>query len=152
MFKKLMNAFNMLLCVVLIFQLTGCGTLMYPERKGQKSGKIDSGVAILDGIGLLFFLVPGIIAFAVDFNNGTIYLPGTALGPNGPDNIREVKFDPKHSSPAVIERIIKEETGHTVTWDQPDMQITKLKSADDMRAHFAQTLPEMIDNRTALIR
>jgi hypothetical protein len=29
----------------------------------------------LDGVGLLFFFVPGIIAFAVDFMTGAIYLP-----------------------------------------------------------------------------
>ncbi|WP_291063972.1 hypothetical protein [Hyphomonas sp.] len=57
--------------------LSACGTIMYPERKGQIDGKIDTTVAILDGIGLLLFLVPGVIAFAVDFSNGTIYLPGT---------------------------------------------------------------------------
>ena len=35
---------------------------------------------ILHGIGLLAYLIPGIIAYALDFNNGTIYLPGTAQG------------------------------------------------------------------------
>jgi hypothetical protein len=53
---------------------------MYPERKGQKGGRIDVGIAVLDGIGLLAYLVPGIIAYALDFNNGTIYLPATAQG------------------------------------------------------------------------
>lgn len=61
----------------LIVPLAGCGTILYPERKGQIDGRIDPGVAVLNGIGLLFFLVPGVIAFAVDFSNGTIYLPGT---------------------------------------------------------------------------
>ena len=31
----------------------------------------------LNGIGLLLFLLPGVIAFAVDFSTGAIYLPGT---------------------------------------------------------------------------
>jgi len=71
--------------MVLVFQLAACGTLMYPERKGQKTGKIDPNVAILDGLGLLLFIIPGVIAYAVDFSNGTIYLPGTASinGPGG---------------------------------------------------------------------
>ncbi|WP_106420293.1 hypothetical protein [Salinicola tamaricis] len=56
----------------------GCGTLFYPERKGQLPGRIDPGVAIADGIGLLFFIVPGVIAYAIDFSNNTIYLPGEA--------------------------------------------------------------------------
>ncbi len=63
----------------------GCGTILYPERKNQPAGRLDWGVVALDAVGLLFFLVPGVIAFAVDFNNGTIYLPpeGTA-GPSQP--------------------------------------------------------------------
>src|SRR5690554_7978577 len=55
--------------------LVGCGTVFYPERKGQVSGRIDPVVAIANGVGLLFFIVPGVIAYAVDFSNGTIYLP-----------------------------------------------------------------------------
>jgi len=152
MFKKSLNAVNVLTCGVLIFQLVGCGTILYPERKGQKGGKIDAGVAILDGIGLLFFLIPGIIAFAVDFNNGTIYLPGTAQGPTDLDNIKQVKFDPKNSNHANIEGVIKEQTGYTVKLDQPNMSITKLKSTSDMTEQFAQALPGMLDNRIAAIR
>jgi hypothetical protein len=73
-FKK---ALYLLVGVALVVQLTGCGWLIYPERRGQTSGRIDVGVAILDGVGLLCFLVPGVIAYAVDFATGTIYLPGT---------------------------------------------------------------------------
>jgi len=61
----------------LTLSLTGCGTLFYPERKGQLQGRIDPGVAIVDGLGLLLFIVPGVIAYAVDFSNNTIYLPGS---------------------------------------------------------------------------
>ena len=60
--------------VTLILHLTACGTLLYPERKGQTGGRIDAGVAALNGVGLLLFVIPGLIAYAVDFNNGTIYL------------------------------------------------------------------------------
>jgi hypothetical protein len=77
MVKRLVHALRIFICIVLIVQLTGCGTILYPERKGQKNGKIDAGVAILDGIGILLYIIPGVIAFAVDFYNGTIYLPGT---------------------------------------------------------------------------
>lgn len=59
----------------LVAQLTACGTILHPERKGQQSGNIDPAIALLDAAGLLLFFIPGIIAFAVDFNNGTIYLP-----------------------------------------------------------------------------
>jgi len=151
MVKTLINASRILVCAVLTVQLAGCGTLLYPERKGQKAGRIDAGVAILDGIGLFFGIIPGVIAFAIDFNNGTIYLPGTSRASLGMKSIKQVKFDPKHSSLASIEGIIKEETGYDVKLDQDNVQITKLRSVDDMMAHFAAALPETKDNRIALL-
>src|ERR1700679_4192321 len=96
--KTLANMLRILVCAVFIMQLMGCGTLMYPERKGQRGGSIDAGVAILDGIGLLFGIIPGVIAFAVDFSNGTIYLPGRSrMGSLDFKNIKEVKFEPRHT-------------------------------------------------------
>lgn len=63
------------LSLTMVFQ-AGCGTLLYPERQGQDKGdKLDPAVLILDGIGLFFFIIPGLVAFAVDFNTGAIYLP-----------------------------------------------------------------------------
>lgn len=62
--------------VALVTQLTACGTLFYPERKGQSQGRLDPGIVALDGVGLLLFIIPGLIAFGIDFYNGTIYLPG----------------------------------------------------------------------------
>lgn len=147
---RFINAGYSFISAVLILQLTGCGTIMYPERKGQKSGRIDAGVAVLDGIGLLLFIIPGVIAFAVDFNNGTIYLPGTRTSALNKNDIKQVKFDPAHTSRADIERIIQEQTGTTVRFDQPDMRITKLKSSDDMVAQFVQVFSRMRDDRIAL--
>ena len=151
MLKKLGKFIYVLICSVLVFQLVGCGTIMYPERKGQKGGRIDVGVAVLDGIGLLFFFIPGIIAYAVDFNNGTIYLPGGLLSSLEINNIKEVKFDPKHTSIAVIEKIIENETGYDVNLYKSKMQIVKLKSSDDIKTHFAQTLPGIQDGRIVLL-
>lgn len=65
---------NVLLLSILLLT-SSCGTIMYPERRGQAAGKIDPKVAILNGVGTLLFFIPGVIAFAVDFNNGAIYLP-----------------------------------------------------------------------------
>ena len=87
---------------LLITQVTACGTLLYPERRGQTNGQIDVGVAALDAIGLLFFFVPGVVAFGVDFITGAIYLPGGGMASltedelnsikNGPDSIDVEKF------------------------------------------------------------
>jgi hypothetical protein len=53
------------LTVCLAFLLASCGTVLYPERRGQPAGRLDVGVIALDGLGLLLFLVPGVIAYAV---------------------------------------------------------------------------------------
>lgn len=63
-----------------ILSTIGCGTVLHPERRGQPAGPLDWKIVVLDGIGLLLFFVPGVIAFAVDFNNGTIYLPPDHYG------------------------------------------------------------------------
>lgn len=77
----------------LIFQLVGCGTILHPERKGQVSGQIDPKIAIFDAIGLLFFFIPGVIAFAVDFSNGTIYLPGGRRASLTPEEMKSVQHE-----------------------------------------------------------
>lgn len=64
-----------LLVAWIVVSLTACGTILYPERKGQIQGRIDPAVLALNGVGLLFYLIPGVIAFAVDFSTGAIYLP-----------------------------------------------------------------------------
>ena len=60
----------------------GCGTVLHPERRGQAAGPLDWKIVALDAAGLFFFFVPGVVAFAVDFSNGTIYMPPTQYGDN----------------------------------------------------------------------
>ncbi|MDD5668586.1 MAG: hypothetical protein PHE58_00950 [Candidatus Omnitrophica bacterium] len=150
MFKKLVKTLNVLVCAVLIVQLAGCGTLMYPERRGQKGGRIDAGVAVMDGLCLLLFIIPGVIAYAVDFSNGTIYLPGTSRGSLDIKDLKQVKFDPKHYTNATIEKIIEEETGYAVKLNQDNMKISRLKSFDDMMMRFAEVLPGIQNDRIVL--
>ncbi len=61
--KKFGKLFVSLICVVvsvvLITQLYGCGTLIYPERRGQTGGTVDAGVAIMDGLWVFAFIIPG---------------------------------------------------------------------------------------------
>ena len=64
--RMLITVICVILSVVLITQLYGCGTLIYPERRGQKTGRVDVGIALLDALWLLVFIVPGVVAFAVD--------------------------------------------------------------------------------------
>ena len=151
--KILVNTLRLSVCAAFMLQLIGCGTLMYPERRGQRAGSIDAGVAILDGIGLLFGIIPGVIAFAVDFSNGTIYLPErTRVGLLDLKNIKEVKFDPKHTSLASIEGMIKNETGCEVKFGQDNIRLSKLKSLKDMMVEFAKADAVNKNDRIALLR
>ena len=76
MSKQPTKALALVVCVGLALQLASCGTLLYPDRRGQTHGYIDTGVAVMDGFWCLLFIVPGVVAFLVDFSNGAIYAPG----------------------------------------------------------------------------
>ena len=137
--NQLYKIFQGSIIVLLVFQLAGCGTIFYPERRGQRAGNLDVGIVILDGIGLLFAIVPGVIAFAVDFSNGCIYLPDRRHDDRSAQ-LKQIKFDPKHTSLAQIERIIKDQTGQTVYLTQDNIRVSRLNSQEEMKARFAQAL------------
>ena len=102
---------------------SACGVILYPERKGQVDGRIDPAVAVLDGIGLLFFIVPGVIAFAVDFATGAIYLPGSASNTTlDLDEAELVKLKNGEMDAATIERMIEEKTGEKVSLADPALR------------------------------
>ena len=109
---------------------TSCGTLMHPERKGQTEGQLDSRIVIFDAIGLLFFIIPGAIAFYVDFDNGTIYLPqdGSVMT-EGQDKSEMVaiKFDKENASNEELERIIAAHTGNKVDLNDKQVKIITIK-------------------------
>jgi hypothetical protein len=149
--ERLQRFFNSIITALLVFQLTGCGTILYPERRGQMAGHLDAGIVVLDAIGLLFFIIPGVIAFAVDFSNGTIYLPARHVVVSKTD-LTQIKFDPGNTSLAQIEEIIKKQTGYVVNLRQRNVRISRLKSKNDMMEHFAQVLPNTQDHRLAFNR
>jgi hypothetical protein len=61
--------------------LMGCGTIFYPDRRGQKPvGQVDVGVVVMNALWLLVGLVPGIVAFAVDLSTGALYHPPKSSG------------------------------------------------------------------------
>ncbi|MCE3233259.1 MAG: hypothetical protein K0R98_1516 [Rickettsiaceae bacterium] len=119
--KKLTSA----VCITaLLANLTGCGTILHPERVGQRGGgQLDPSIVVLDGIGLLFFLIPGVIAYAVDFSNGTIY-----MGHGGGKKRADVEsFDTKdmtalhvgkeNLTPEKIREVVSANAGHDVDTD-----------------------------------
>ena len=67
-------------CMVLFTLLSftclvaSCGTLLYPERLRQEpSRKVHAPTIIMDSLWLFVFIIPGVVALAVDIANGTIY-------------------------------------------------------------------------------
>ncbi len=126
---------------VIAAQLVGCGTILYPERRGQSAmEKLDADIVILDGIGLLFFLVPGVIAFAVDFATGAIYLPrghkSKASDLLGELEIREERLTVR--SVAEIERILREATGLTIELESPSVLVFRAEEREDVRSRLRE--------------
>jgi hypothetical protein len=76
------------LAATLLTQLAACGTLFFPDRRGQIEGKVDPVVVGLDAIGILFYVIPGLIAFGIDFATGAIYLPNDQYSV-APEKLRE---------------------------------------------------------------
>jgi hypothetical protein len=151
---------------------SSCGSLLYPERVGQsRRGPIDPGVAILDGLGLLLFLVPGIIAFAVDFSTGALFLPEFAPSypppsPPGPTYIAppvsqtdekrknklvELAGDPRRMSRKEIERRVSEAIGQNVKLEPGLYQAEPLKSVDDFDSAASRLIAATTDQRTEVI-
>jgi hypothetical protein len=76
---------SLVLVVFLVVSFTGCGTIFFAQRqKADHSGRMDPNILILDGIGLLFWIFPGVIAYGVDFATGAIYLPPNVQKGEGP--------------------------------------------------------------------
>ncbi len=135
---NLSRIFRHFMIILLSFQLVSCGTILYPERRNQKVGRVDVGVALLDGFWLLAGLIPGIIAFAVDFSTGAIYLPAKSARGLDYDNIRTVRFDPKTTTPAQIEGIIHQETSRDFSFSDKRLTLSRLENSEEIPVFFEQ--------------
>lgn len=141
--KMIKGCLTVTVIIAFLFQITACGTIMYPERKGQVSGKIDAGVAVLDGIGLLFFIIPGIIAFAVDFSNGTIYLPpekNSLLENTDSKNLNVLNIDRDKINPQEIESIVSKNTGINFYMDDQRIQVFELNNITEFMPKYAENI------------
>ncbi|HWV09447.1 MAG TPA: polyribonucleotide nucleotidyltransferase [Pseudomonas sp.] len=118
----------------LITQLTACGTIFFPDRRGQIEGKIDPVVAALNAIGILFYVIPGLIAFGVDFATGAIYLPGGQTAQVDPQELKNVVDADGKVDPAKLKALIEVQTGHTLPLDDPRL-IQHSGSAEQLAAY-----------------
>jgi len=106
------------LAVSLFTQLAACGTLFYPDRRGQIDGKIDPAIAIANAVGLLFYVIPGLIAFGIDFATGAIYLPDDEYS-MAPEKLQEAIGADGVIDQAKLKAIIEQETGRSLPLDDP---------------------------------
>lgn len=140
-----------------------CGYVFHPERRNQQrhSGQLDVSIVLLDAIGCLFFIIPGVIAFAVDITSNTIYLPGNAVktSHNGsgsaPDGFVAIPCDCRDT--ASIVAAIKLHTGLTVSADQifvvPEIQEVASLRLDRLPTSTAACLPlNQVRWRTSIVR
>jgi hypothetical protein len=129
--------------MLLVSLLIGCGTIMYPKRVGQKGGNlIDAGVAVMDGLCLLLFIVPGVVAFIVDFSNGAIYLPSGGYGSLDIKDMKKIDFDAKKCTIKDIENIVKIETGYDVKTDRPGVRMYAFSSYNELKMQSAVCLQD----------
>lgn len=111
---------------------SGCGTIFWPERRGQPPGPLDLKVVALDAIGLLFFFVPGVIAFAVDFATGAIYLPPHEWSDAG-DTWKKVKTVGPQPTREQIEGVVLAQTGKRIQLISGRYRATRLASVESLQ-------------------
>ena len=131
---------------ILLVSLTSCGYFLYPERRGQQKGELDYPILILDGSSLLFaavageavIAVVGIVALAVDFSSGSVYLPGRS-------SISDVEVFPFDNTRPLaktdLESILTEYTGSPVHVEDETIKVVKVGSLDSM--HIGEILQDL---------
>lgn len=103
----------------LLSQLTACGSIFFPDRRGQIDGKIDPMIAVLDAVGLLFYVIPGLIAFGVDFATGAIYFPPGKTAQIAPKKLREAIGADGKVDNSKLQAILESELGRSFPLDDP---------------------------------
>ncbi|UTW06599.1 polyribonucleotide nucleotidyltransferase [Pseudomonas benzenivorans] len=121
------------LAATLLTQLSACGTLLYPDRRGQIEGRVDPVVVALDAIGILFFVIPGLIAFGIDFATGAIYLPNGQYS-MAPETLKQAVDAEGRVDNAKLKALIEQHTGHSLPLDDPRL-IQHSANLEQLAAH-----------------
>ena len=103
----------------LVTQLTACGTLFFPDRRGQIEGKIDPVVAGLNAVGILFYVIPGLIAFGIDFATGAIYYPPGQTAQVDPAKLKDAVNADGSVDNLKLQAILESELGQRLPLDDP---------------------------------
>ena len=132
--------------IVMLMSMTSCGYFLYPERRGKAKGELDFPILILDGSSLLFaavagqavIAVVGIVALAVDFTSGSVYLPTK----DKKAGLEVFPFD--NSRPlarADLESILSEYTGSPVHIEEGSIRVVDGGSIDT--GHIGEILRDL---------
>lgn len=140
--KQFLKISYIVISVVLIIQLAGCGYFLYPERRGQRpGGRVDPAVATLDALGLLLFIVPGVIAFVVDITNGTLYFPSGrhhASISNERESLTVIQVNPGELNEKTIQEIVKKQTGVPIRFDLRNVEIYELDRTENIEVKLVE--------------
>lgn len=78
-----MRRFTMAVMAAALLFTSGCGTLFFSHRIGKEASKvIDKRVFYTNCFLCLFAIIPGVVAFVLDYDNGTIYYTEAELLPD----------------------------------------------------------------------
>ncbi|MEA3221554.1 MAG: hypothetical protein U9P49_00100 [Thermodesulfobacteriota bacterium] len=125
--QKMVACFVFFFCLV---SFSSCGYFLYPERRGQTQGQVDIPVLLLDCAGLFIFIFPGVIALAVDFSSGAVYLPDKGKR----SELETVYLDKEAcSKKEYLESILSRYTGKDVHLDRDAMIAVSLDQKRDIK-------------------
>ncbi|MNV83437.1 hypothetical protein D3C71_1772450 [compost metagenome] len=91
-------------------------------------------VAALNAVGILFYVIPGLIAFGIDFATGAIYLPNGHSAQVDPQELRKVVDAEGKIDHARLKVLIEQQTGHSLPLDDPRL-IHSSASAEQLAAY-----------------
>ena len=138
-------------CMILFFFVVGfvsCGYFLHPERRGQTEGEIDRDILLLDCALLLIGILPGVVALAVDFSTGAIYLPPKEKN----SELYIVRFDKtKPLDEAMLASVLSQYLGKEVRYPYKFMRVVRsdIKETAEI-AEVIHYLNENIDNYKVL--
>ncbi len=123
--------YRRLLAILMVASLSvsGCGTIFKADRINKAhSSNLDWRIVLLDGLGLFFYILPGVIAYAVDSSNGTLFISG-----GGSLKLPEL-------SEAEIRKALERETGRRIEAGQVvELSVAEARARPEFQAFFPTT-------------
>ncbi len=105
--------------LALTTNLAACSTIKSEKEIEKEQIEVvepSNNTAEINGVGTLFFVIPNVITYAVDFNDGTVYLPNKKnrhkkINDLNISNMSAIKIDKERLNFKTIESIISAEAG-----------------------------------------